>query len=162
MRRRISAALVLLLWRGAEGGMWQQGGPDLAVGTFTGTQLDSLGQLTLSSFEGANLARGTIALSGQNTLTGSRSVTDGNPSTEWRFSEKADVLGQWIRLDLGGDRGVSQVRVLPGKTFALRPRFYLKGYRLEVAAQDTPDDWVLVAQQIDNTRDTIDTTVDAT
>ncbi|MEW6752012.1 MAG: discoidin domain-containing protein [Candidatus Latescibacterota bacterium] len=163
MRRWISAVLVLLgLGGGAEAGLWRQAGPDLAAGTFTGTQVDSLGQLTLGSFRGANLALGSVAVSGENTLTGSRSVTDGNPATEWRFSEKAEVLGQWIRLDLGGDRGVTQLRVLPGKTYGLRPRFYLKGYRLEVAAEDTPDDWVLVAQQIDNTRDTIDTTVDAT
>jgi hypothetical protein len=65
------------------------------------------------------------------------------------------VLGEWVRVDLGGDRGVTRVRILPGKTFDVRPLFYLKGYRIEVAAEDTPDDWVLVAQQIDNTHPSV-------
>ncbi|MEW6753729.1 MAG: discoidin domain-containing protein [Candidatus Latescibacterota bacterium] len=163
MGRRIHALLAtVLLVSAAQAGVWHQAGADLAGGTFAGTQLDSLGRLTLTSFRGVNLALGSVGQSGDNALTGSRSVTDGDPSTEWRFAEKPEVLGQWIRLDLGGDRGVSQVRILPGKTYRQRPRFYLKGYRLEVAAEDTPDDWVLVAQQIDNARDTIDTTVDST
>ena len=83
--------------------------------------------------------------------TGSRSLTDGDPSTEWRFNNTAEVLGEWVRVDLGGDRGVTRVRILPGKTFDVRPLFYLKGHRIEVSAEDTPDDWVLVAQQIGNT-----------
>ena len=95
-------------------------------------------------------------------MSGRRSVTDGNTDTEWRFDNEVEVLGKWIRLDLGGDRGVSQVRLLPGKTVTQRPLFFVKGYRLEVAREDTPDDWILVAQQAENTRPTVDTSVDST
>ena len=95
-------------------------------------------------------------------MSGRRSVTDGDTDTEWRFDNKVEVLGKWIRLDLGGDRGVSQVRLLPGKTVTQRPLFFVKGYRLEVAREATPDDWILVAQQAENTRPTVDTLVDST
>ena len=141
---------------------WRQDADSFSRGSFVGTEVDSAGSLSLSSFRGANLAFGAAARAGENTLTGSRSVTDGDPGTEWRFNNKAEVLGEWIRIDLGGDRGVSRVRILPGKTFTQRPRFFLKGYRIEVAAEDTPDDWVLVAQLVDNTHPTVDTTTDTT
>ena len=141
---------------------WRQDADSFSRGSFVGTEVDSAGSLSLSSFRGANLAFGAGAVAGENTLTGSRSLTDGDPGTEWRFNNKAEVLGQWIQVDLGGDRGVSRVRILPGKTYNQRPLFYLKGYRIEVAAEDTPDDWVLVAQLVDNTHPTVDTTTDST
>ena len=121
-----------------------------------------MGRVSLASFRGVNLALDAVASSGPNTLSGRRSVTDGDADTEWRFDNEVEVLGKWIRLDLGGDRGVSQVRLLPGKTVAQRPLFFVKGYRLEVAQEATPDDWVLVAQQAENTRLTVDTSVDST
>ena len=55
---------------------WQQGPGAFTQEVFVGTQVDSLGKLSLASFQGANLAFGIAALSGQNTLTGSRSVTE--------------------------------------------------------------------------------------
>lgn len=155
-------ALLVLLPPRARAGQWQQGASAFARGSFMGTEVDSAGQLSLSSFVGTNLAFGSIAAAGEYTLTGSRSVTDGDPSTEWRFNNEAEVLGKWIRVDLGGDRGVSRIRVVPGKTYQQRPRFYLKGYRMEIAAEETPDDWILVAQQIDNRQPTVDTTRDST
>ena len=141
---------------------WEQGPGAFDQGGFVGTQVDSLGRLALTSFQGANLAFGLAAVSGENPLTGSRSVTDGDPNTEWRFNNQAEVLGEWIKLDLGGDRGVSQVRIYPGKTLNQRPRFFLKGYRIEVAEEEAPDDWILVAQQVENTQPLIDTRVDST
>ncbi len=144
-------------------GEWVQEGADsFAAGTFAGTELDSLGRVSLASFRGVNLALEAVASSGPNTLSGRRSVTDGDTGTEWRFDNEVEVLGKWIRLDLGGDRGVRQVRLLPGKTVDQRPLFFVKGYRLEVAREATPDDWVLVAQQAENTRPTVDTSVDST
>ena len=144
-------------------GEWLQEGADsFSGGLFTGTEIDSLGRVSLASFRGINLALDVVASSGPNTLSGRRSVTDGNTDTEWRFDNEVEVLGKWIRLDLGGDRGVSQVRLLPGKTVTQRPLFFVKGYRLEVAREDTPDDWILVAQQAENTRPTVDTSVDST
>lgn len=140
----------------------QAGADDFSAGLLLGTEIDSLGRLTLASFRGANLALGAPALSGPNTLSGRRSVTDGNPDTEWRFNNTAEVLGEWIRLDLGGDRGVSRVRILSGKTIEQRPLFFLKGYRLEVAQEATPDDWVIVAQWAENPGPTVDTSADST
>ncbi len=155
--------MVVLCGRPVLAGEWMQEGADsFAAGTFVGTEIDSLGQVSLTSFRGVNLALDAVAASGPNTLSGRRSVTDGDPDTEWRFDNAVEVLGKWIRIDLGGDRGISQVRLLPGKTVAQRPLFFVKGYRLEVAREATPDDWVLVAQQAENTRPTVDTSVDST
>ena len=140
----------------------QAGADDFSAGLFLGTEIDGLGQLTLTSFRGSNLALDAAAFSGPNTLSGRRSVTDGNTDTEWRFNNTAEVLGEWIRLDLGGDRGVSRVRILSGKTIEQRPLFFLKGYRLEVAQEATPDDWVIVAQWAENPGPTVDTSADST
>ena len=155
--------LVLLCSTPALAGEWVQEGADsFSTGLFAGAEIDSVGQVSLASFRGVNLALDAVASSGPNTLSGRRSVTDGNTDTEWRFENEVEVLGKWIRLDLGGDRGVSQVRLLPGKTITQRPLFFVKGYRLEVAREATPDDWILVAQQAENTRPTVDTSVDST
>ena len=144
-------------------GEWVQEGADsFSSGLFAGAEIDSVGQVSLASFRGVNLALDAVASSGPNTLSGRRSVTDGNADTEWRFDNEVEVLGKWIRIDLGGDRGVSQVRLLPGKTVTQRPLFFVKGYRLEVAREAMPDDWVLVAQQAENTRPTVDTSADST
>ena len=144
-------------------GEWVQEGADsFSSGLFAGAEIDSAGQVSLASFRGVNLALDAVASSGPNTLSGRRSVTDGNADTEWRFDNEVEVLGKWIRIDLGGDRGVSQVRLLPGKTVTQRPLFFVKGYRLEVAREAMPDDWVLVAQQAENTRPTVDTSADST
>jgi hypothetical protein len=112
-----------------EAAEWRLGPLGFGAGSHIGTQQDSSGHLALSSFAGANLALGAGAVAGENALTGSRSLTDGDRSTEWRFNNKAEVLGEWVRVDLGGDRGVTRVRILPGKTFDVRPLFYLKGRR---------------------------------
>ena len=155
--------LAVLSCTPAMAGEWVQEGADsFATGLFSGAEIDSLGRVSLASFRGVNLALDAVASSGPNTLSGRRSVTDGNADTEWRFDNEVEVLGKWIRIDLGGDRGVSQVRLVPGKTVTQRPLFFVKGYRLEVAREATPDDWVLVAQQAENTRPTVDTLVDST
>ena len=144
-------------------GEWVQEGADsFAAGLFAARRLTAWEGVSLASFRGVNLALDAVASSGPNTLSGRRSVTDGNADTEWRFDNEVEVLGKWIRLDLGGDRGVSQVRLLPGKTVTQRPLFFVKGYRLEVAREATPDDWMLVAQQAENTRPTVDTSADST
>ena len=162
-KMRCFFGLAVLCCAPALAGEWvQEGADDFSAGLFAGTEIDSLGQVSLASFRGVNLALDAPASSGPNTLSGRRSVTDGNADTEWRFDNEVEVLGKWIRLDLGGDRGVSQVRLLPGKTVTQRPLFFVKGYRLEVAREATPDDWILVAQQAENTRPTVDTSADST
>ena len=165
MMNKTCSLLVMSVLCGAPAlaGEWvQTGADDFSGGLFVGTEIDRLGGVSLASFRGINLALDAVASSGPNTLSGRRSVTDGDTDTEWRFDNEVEVLGKWIRLDLGGDRGVSQVRLLPGKTVAQRPLFFVKGYRLEVAREATPDDWILVAQQAENTRPTVDTSVDST
>ena len=161
---RAWGALVLCLaWGGAAADLWTLRGEDgFGPGTFFGTEVDSLGRLSLTSLRGANLALGATGKSGENSLSGSRSVTDGSTDTEWRFNNRAELLGESISLDLRGDRGITRVRILPGKTINQRPRFFLKGYRLEAAAEAAPDDWVLVARQIENTRPVVDTAADST
>ena len=162
-RMRYWLGMVVLNCAPAMAGEWVQEGADsFSAGRFAGTEIDSLGRVSLASFRGVNLALDAVASSGPNTLSGRRSVTDGDADTEWRFDNEVEVLGKWIRLDLGGDRGVSQVRLLPGKTVTQRPLFFVKGYRLEVAREATPDDWILVAQQAENTHPTVDTSVDST
>ncbi|MFA6107525.1 MAG: discoidin domain-containing protein [Candidatus Latescibacterota bacterium] len=153
---------ILLLAGLAHAGQWQQSAAAFARGTHLGTEVDSAGALTLGSFKGANLALGAAAQSGDNPLTGSRSVTDGEVNTEWRFNNESAVLGEWIKVDLGGDRGVSRVRLRPGKTIVQRPLFFIKGYRIEVASEAMPDDWVLVAQQVVNGHAEVDTQADST
>lgn len=160
---RYGIGLAVLGCAPALAGEWVQAGADsFAGGLFAGTEINRAGQVSLASFRGVNLALDATASSGPNTLSGRRSVTDGNADTEWRFDNEVEVLGKWIQIDLGGDRGVSQVRLLPGKTVAQRPLFFVKGYRLEVAQEATPDDWVLVAQQAENIRPTVDTSADST
>ena len=105
----------------------------------------------MGSFEGINVALDRAATSGSTTLRGSRSITEGSTETEWRFNNVAEVLGETIELDLGGDRGVTRVRMLPGATVEQREQFFLKGCRLEAAPADDPAGWVLVAQQPNNT-----------
>ena len=162
-KMRCCLGMAVLCCAPALAGEWLQEGADrFSAGLFAGTEIDSLGQVSLASFRGVNLALAAAASSGPNTLSGRRSVTDGNADTEWRFDNEVEVLGKWIRLDLGGDRGVSQVRLLPGKTVTQRPLFFVKGYRLEVAREAMPDDWILVAQQAENTRPTVDTSADST
>ena len=98
---------IAVLWAPAMAGEWVQEGADsFSSGLFAGTEIDSLGRVSLASFRGVNLALDAVASSGPNTLRGSRSVTDGNTDTEWRFDNEVEVLGKWIRIDLGGDRGV--------------------------------------------------------
>ena len=159
-----AAVLALLLATGktAQGGRWHQEGVAFGGGTFFGTKVDSAGNLALASFEGANMAFGAPAVSGENTLSSRRSVTDGDAQSEWRFNNRAEVLGEWIRVDLGGDRGVSRVRVLPGRTVEQRPTFFLKGYRVDLAREAAPDDWILVAQRVENPHPEVDTTADST
>ena len=103
-KMRCVLGLALLCGAPAMAGEWvQEGAVSFATGLFVGTETDSLGQVSLASFRGVNLALDAVASSGPNTLSGRRSVTDGNTDTEWRFDNEVEVLGKWIRLDLGGD-----------------------------------------------------------
>ncbi|RLG67456.1 MAG: hypothetical protein DRO11_10130 [Methanobacteriota archaeon] len=109
------------------------------------------------------MALGAGAVSGEKELVGSSSVTDGNPETEWRFGNTPDVLGKWIILDLGTDRAVSRVRILPGGgAIGRRASFFVKGYQIHVATSEEPNDWTLVANCPVNGKRVIDTEEDGT
>jgi len=135
---------------------------DFRAGTSEGTNATEEGALSLASFEGMNLALGAKATSGNKSLKGSSNVTDGSVDTEWRFDNKADVLGRWVMVDLGGNRSVLRVRILPGKLIEQRPEFFLKGYRIEVATEESPKDWRKVAESVANSAKVVDTTEDGT
>ncbi len=141
----------------ASSGGWTHRGDDFDQGLFTGAEVDDAGRLTLASFEGLNMALGRRATAGTVTLVGTRSVTDGDVATDWRFNNRTDVLGQRVQVDLDGDRGITQVRILPGRIIDQRPNFFLKGYRLYVSTERAPDDWILVAQHLDNDQPVVDT-----
>ena len=87
--------LVLLCCAPAMASEWvQEGADNFSTGLFFGTEIDSLGQVSLASFRGVNLALDAVASSGPNTLSARRSVTDGNTDTEWRFENEVEVLGK--------------------------------------------------------------------
>ena len=101
-RMRCWLGMVILYGTPAMAGEWiQEGADSFSTGLFSGTEIDSLGRVSLASFRGVNLALDAVASSGPNTLSGRRSVTDGNTDTEWRFDNEVEVLGKWIRLRLG-------------------------------------------------------------
>ena len=79
----------------------QEGADSFSAGTFVGTEIDSLGRVSLASFRGVNHALDAVASSGPNTLSGRRSVTDGINDTEWRFDNEVEVLGQVDSARLG-------------------------------------------------------------
>ncbi len=157
-------ALVVLLLRPGAADQWvTAGAEDFARGNLEGVEVTAAGKLRLASFEGANLALEMAAWSGSQDLTRSYRITDGNLSTEWHFDREAQVVGRSIEIDLGGNRLVNRVRILPGgKLGEENPQFYLKGYRIDVAAADAPDLWIPVAQNLLNQNRLIDTTLDGT
>ena len=156
--------LVAVLLRPGVADQWvTSGAEDFARGSLEGVEISAAGKLRLTSFEGVNLALGMAAISGGRKLTSTSSVTDGDLSTEWKFEGEAQVLGRSIEIDLGGNRLVNGVRILPGgKLGEQNPQFYLKGYRIDVAEADAPDLWIPVAQDLLNQNRTIDTTLDNT
>ena len=157
------ALLAVLVRQGAADQWVTAGAEDFALGTLEGVEVSADGKLRLTSFEGLNLALDMAARSGSQELTRSFSVTDGNPKTEWRFDGQARVMGRTIEIDLGGNRLVSRVRILPGgKLGELNPLFFLRGYRIDVASANAPDLWIPVAQNLLNQNRFIDTTLDNT
>ena len=61
--------LVVLCCAPALAGEWVQEGADsFSTGLFAGTEIDSLGRVSLASFRGVNLALDAPASSGPNTL----------------------------------------------------------------------------------------------
>ena len=155
--------LQLFMAGAAHSDAWREGGSiGFAPGQATAIASADSG-LRLVSFLGQNMALEAASVrSGNTSVTGSRSITDGQTGTEWRFQNRTDVLGQGLVLDLGGDRAIDRVRIVPGDVIEQRPLFFLKGYRIEIATALDPGGWILAAVQPHNSTPLVDTAADST
>lgn len=81
--------------------------------------------------------------------------------SEW-LSGTPNVFGRTFTVDLGLDRAVTRVRILPGGTALAKPEYFIRGYRLEIATQLQPDIWHRLAEQRTNFVLTVDTRQDST
>tara|TARA_B110000438_G_scaffold162526_1_gene155691 strand:- start:5754 stop:7406 length:1653 start_codon:yes stop_codon:yes gene_type:complete len=91
-------------------------------------------------------------------------LTDGDVSlgvSEW-VSNNPNVFGRNFIVDLGQDRAITRVRVLPGQTAINQPEYFVRGYRLEAAGTNDSDLWRILAEARDNINLTIDTSTDST
>ena len=143
---------------------WESAGAEeFAAGEQQGLEVTASGRLRLTSFAETNFALGAPASSGQTNLLNDKAVTDGDPATEWDFDKDPQVAGKAIEIDLGGNRLVTQVRVLPGAGLgAESPEFFMRGYRIDLAPEEAPDAHLTVAQNFLNHTPLIDTTADST
>ncbi len=81
--------------------------------------------------------------------------------SEW-ISGTNHVFDKQFTVDLGLDRAIKRVRVLAGETALNQPEYFVRGYRLETAAQVAPQVWHLLAEQPDNFVLNVDTSADST
>ena len=81
--------------------------------------------------------------------------------SEW-ISGTNHVFDKQFIVDLGLDRAIKRVRVLAGETALNQPEYFMRGYRLETAAQVAPHVWHLLAEQPDNFVLNVDTSADST
>ena len=81
--------------------------------------------------------------------------------SEW-ISGTNHVFDKQFTVDLGLDRAIKRVRVLAGETALNQPEYFMRGYRLETAAQMAPQVWHLLAEQPDNFVLNVDTSADST
>lgn len=80
---------------------------------------------------------------------------------EW-ISGTNRVFGKQFTVDLGLDRAITRVRVLAGETALNQPEYFVRGYRLEAAAQVSPQVWHLLAEEPENFVLNMDTRADST
>ena len=91
-------------------------------------------------------------------------LTDGDVSlgvSEW-VSNTPNVFGRNFIVDLGVNRAITRVRVLPGQTAINQPEYFVRGYRLEAARANDSDLWRILAEAQTNISLTIDTLTDST
>ena len=143
---------------------WESfGAEDFTLGQQQGLEISPTGRLRLTSFAGSNLALRVTASSGKTNLRNDKAVTDSNAATEWDFGKDPQVAGRTIEIDLGGNRLVTQVRILPGTELgAESPEFFMRGYRIDLASEEAPDAYLTIAQNFLNQTPLIDTTADST
>jgi hypothetical protein len=125
-------------------------------------QLRADGRLILAPLpETKNLALGRKAVDeyGNEVPLSDGSVASGG--SEW-ISGTPNVFGRTFTVDLGLDRAINRVRILPGGTAELQPEYFIRGYRLETATQRRPEVWYRLAEERANFQLTVDTSRDST
>jgi len=138
------------------------GAADFAPAALAEVQVQPDGLLILAPLaEETNLALGRLVLDeyGKKVPLSDGSVAIGG--SEW-ISGTPNVFGRTFTVDLGMDRAISRVRVVPGGTAQIQPEYFIRGYRLEASTQRQPEKWLLLAEQRANFRPTVDTTFDST
>ena len=160
----VMASVSFLLARPSLAQEWLSAGEEgFLPGKLDGTEITDAGVVRLTSYEGVNFALGAEARSDGSSLPRESRVTDGSPASEWDFDEDPKVVGKTIDIDLGGNRLVNQVRIVPGSGVgAEKPEYFIRGYRVEVAPEEAPDAFDAVAQNFVNRFRLIDTTADGT
>ena len=157
------ALMVLLFAVPLSADEWFTTGAEFGQGELEGLEVTDDGILRLTSFAGINFALDARAESEGARIRGDDRITDGDANTEWDFDSDPQVVGKTMDIDLGGNRLIDQVRILPGADVgAQRPEFFVKGYRVDVAPEAAPDAFVPVAQNFLNPIPLIDTTADGT
>ncbi len=133
-----------------------------ALGTTQGVQVHSDSLVILAQLgEDVNVALGRVVL---DDFAKPVPLTDGAIDlvrSEW-ISGTNHVFDKQFTVDLGLDRAIKRVRVLAGETALNQPEYFVRGYRLETAAQAAPQVWHLLAEQPDNFVLNVDTSADST
>ena len=134
---------------------------DFALADLENVQVhpDSLVILTLLD-EDQNLALGRSTV---NELDREVPLTDGSieiGQSEW-LSGTPHVFGRNFTVDLGMDRAITRVRILAGESAQRQTEYFVRGYRIETATQNSPNTWRLLAEQKENFTLDIDTSADS-
>ena len=134
---------------------------DFALADLENVQVhpDSLVILTLLD-EDQNLALGRSTV---NELNREVPLTDGSieiGQSEW-LSGTPHVFGRNFTVDLGLDRAITRVRILAGESAQRQTEYFVRGYRIETATQNSPDTWRILAEQKENFSLDIDTRADS-
>jgi hypothetical protein len=135
---------------------------DFASAVLEEIQLRSDGLLTLAPLaETKNLALGQKVVDdyGKAVPLSDGSVASGG--SEW-ISATPNVFGRTFTVDLGLDRAINRVRILPGGTAEFQPEYFIRGYRLEASTQLRPEVWHRLAEERSNFKLTVDTSRDST
>jgi len=137
-------------------------GETFALGTTQGVQVHPDSLVILAQLdEDVNVALGQSVLDDFDKPV---PLTDGAIDlvrSEW-ISGTNHVFDKQFTVDLGLDRAIKRVRVLAGETALNQPEYFMRGYRLETAAQVAPQVWHLLAEQPDNFVLNVDTSADST
>ncbi|MEE3234441.1 MAG: FlgD immunoglobulin-like domain containing protein [Candidatus Latescibacterota bacterium] len=90
-------------------------------------------------------------------------LTDGKIDlivSEW-ISNSPNVFGRNFVVDLGQNRAITKVRVIPGQTALNQPEYFVRGYRIEAAHENSRDVWRLLAEQTKHFNLVLDTQADS-